>query len=162
MINQKFCAWQGISTASADLTLRACLPYVFQPNNVKFISWVGRRVHINGRHWDTFPALLVTRLKCAPNCSLVLGFIFFSEALDIVFHYKELKNIAIIIYKSFRKMHFLSSNYGNRELKMSQEQNCFSQCRKHTQDIYSVTGYQGNTPRMYTMKMLISKLEIFK
>jgi hypothetical protein len=59
----------------------------------------------------------------------VLRFIFFSGALDIVFHYKELKNIAIIIYKSFRKMHFLSSSYGNRELKMPQEQNCISLCR---------------------------------
>lgn len=33
------------------------------------------------------------------------------------------KNIAIIIYKSFGKTHFLSSNYGNRELEMTLEKN---------------------------------------
>jgi hypothetical protein len=79
-------------------------------------------VYINGCHQDTFLALLVTRLDCDPNGFLVLGFIFFSEALDIVFHYKELKTLQSL-FISFRKTHFLSSNYGNRELKMTLEKN---------------------------------------
>lgn len=66
-------------------------------------------MHINGYQCDTFLALLVTRLKCDLNGSLVLGFIFFSEALDTVFHYKELKTLQSLFINLLEKRIFLAA-----------------------------------------------------
>lgn len=107
----------GLTRCWSNESLKTVLCMSSDSNYMEFIFRVGRRVHINGYQWDTFLALLVKRLKCDLNGSLVLGFIFFSEALDIVFHYKELKTLQSLLINLLEKCIFLAATMATSNLK---------------------------------------------